>query len=190
MKAGIIMIFIGLLLLMAAAVVFPRACLPVVRRDPNPHSFLGPGTTEVTIEKPGRYYFWNNYHTVFQGRSYQRSRILPDGLFIEVSDRTKNLPLLLTGDDSLSSIGPNSARASIGYIDIDSPADLEIEVTGSPRQRVFSLARSPVEAIRTAKRSFSGMVAIFIFAAVILLASGVIRLMRSRKTKNSPPSAP
>jgi len=36
-----------------------------------------PGTQEVIIEKPGRYYLWNDFRTVYAGKSYDQSEHIP-----------------------------------------------------------------------------------------------------------------
>src|SRR6185503_14332979 len=47
--------------------------------------FLAPGSKTLDLAK-GRHVVWNDYVTVFEGRSYDSSKNLPDGTQVTVTD--------------------------------------------------------------------------------------------------------
>ena len=40
-------------------------------------TFIVPTEIEVSIEKEGKYYLWNNYRAIFEGRTYSSPETLP-----------------------------------------------------------------------------------------------------------------
>jgi hypothetical protein len=96
-----------------------------------------PGSVAASVEKPGRYYLWNDFRTVYEGRSYNRSEGIPDGIEIRVHD-AEGQSLEFVGDKSISSSSGSSSRNSIGYVQVGSPGQLKIEVSGGNEDRIFS----------------------------------------------------
>jgi hypothetical protein len=60
--------------------------------------FIIPDVVEVLIEKPGKYYVWNNYRTVFEGRTYSTAEELPGGIEITLHQKENNRSLAFHGE--------------------------------------------------------------------------------------------
>lgn len=127
------------------------------------NQFLIPGSKEITIEKPGRYYLWNDYRTIFEGKSFNQSEGIPDGLEIAVTSKTgKNLTFSSAGITTLH--GKGTDKCSIGYIEVNEPCELIVSVTGDSEERVFSFAQS----------IFPGKFVMFFSATAASLLIGII----------------
>ncbi len=108
----------------------------------NGEQFKVPGITQVTVEEPGHYYLWNDYHTVFEGKSYTRSDTLPDGMEFKIRNQATGKLFNFVTDLSISSNRGMSSSNSIGYVDVTAPQKIEIEVIGGAEDRIFSFSRS------------------------------------------------
>ncbi|MCH9654878.1 MAG: hypothetical protein K0U86_02005 [Planctomycetes bacterium] len=108
----------------------------------NGEQFKVPGITQVTIEEPGNYYLWNDYQTVFEGKSYTQSKTLPDGMEFKIRNQATGKFFNFVTDLSISSNRGMSSSNSIGYVEIPAPVKIEIEVVGGTEDRIFSFARS------------------------------------------------
>ena len=133
----------GAVLFILGTVIVPVLfILPLIFGKSDEVQFIVPGTFEAKTEKPGRYYLWNDFQTFYDGKSYNRSERIPDGMEIRIwnSDGTQ---LHLVSDPSISSSNGNSAAKSIGFVEIEKPGKVKIAVTGGD-QRVLSFAPSKV----------------------------------------------
>jgi hypothetical protein len=146
MKPGVKTIITGISLLVLGVIIVPIAILaiilPMVIGDAGKAQFEAPGSTQVEVTKKGRYYVWNDYRTVFDGRRYNRSESIPDGINIVIKERDTGERLNFVSDSSISSTSGSSAKNSIGYIQVKRPGMLDIHVTGGYEKRIFSFARS------------------------------------------------
>ena len=80
-------------MLFVVGMILPFAIIISIIFQSDDITFRAPGSVEVTIEKPGRYYLYNNYSAVFEGRSYSFDEKLPNGLsftYQTVKSRDKN----------------------------------------------------------------------------------------------------
>jgi hypothetical protein len=136
-------IVIGIILFILGAFIIPLTLvLTVVSNLPAEKQFKIPGTAQVTIDEPGRYYLWNNYQTLFEGKSYNRSERLPDGIEIKITDASTGEPFDFTTSLSISSTSGSNSKNSIGYIEVQNAADISIEVAGGNNERIFSFSQS------------------------------------------------
>lgn len=117
--------------------------LPLILGKSNEVRFKAPGSVEAVVQVPGRYYIWNDYQTMFEGKSYQRSKSLPDGTQIQIRNPQGGL-LPFVGDTSISSSRGSSAENSVGYVEIVSPGKVKIEITGGNEERIFSFSQSRI----------------------------------------------
>jgi hypothetical protein len=83
--------------LLRRAVQLSPLILPVILDGSDGQQFLIPGSTQVAIAEPGRYYLWNDFQTFYDGKSFNRSQRIPDGLKIMVKDEEGN-SLLFNSD--------------------------------------------------------------------------------------------
>ncbi len=142
MKPGLKTLITGIILFILGGFVIPfLLILPLFLNQSANKQFLIPGSREVTVEKPGRYYLWNDFQTVYNGKSFSRSETIPDGLEIAVTDDTGKI-LAFNSDTSTSSSSGSSSKNSIGYVEVSNPSTLLISVSGDSEERVFSFAQS------------------------------------------------
>jgi len=152
----------------------------VVLQHGHEVQFKVPGTQEVNIEKPGRYYLWNDFRTVYAGKSYDQSEHIPGGMQIEIRDADGNL-LPFTSDISMSSIAEGSAKNVIGYVEVKKPGRMKIDVSGGSDERVFSLGPTNSARIFLLLLGGFGLSALVGLAGFGLGIWGIIKLVRSNK---------
>lgn len=143
MKAGTGRIVIGVVILLVGAVGVPiTVAMQLIFEDRHETKFVAPGSTEVHLPEPGAYYLWNDYQTLHEGRAYNRSPELPDGLEIRIRNAETGEPIELKpsgGSVSVQSGGTGSE--AIGSISVPQPTSLRITTRGIDHQRVLSLSR-------------------------------------------------
>jgi len=141
-EPGLKTLIIGIALFILGGFVIPFVLiLPLFRNESANTQFLIPGSKEVIVEKPGRYYLWNDFQTVYDGRSFSRSEHIPDGLEIAVTDDTGKT-LAFNSDTSTSSGSGRNSKKSIGYVEVSDPGKLMVSVSGDSEERVFSFSQS------------------------------------------------
>ena len=142
MKPGLKTLITGITLFIFGGFVIPfLPILPLFLNESANSQFLIPGSKEVTVEKPGRYYLRNDFQTVYDGKSFSRSESIPDGLEIAVTDDTGKT-LAFTSDTSTAPSSGSSSKNSIGYIEVSNPGKLKVSVSGDSEARVFSFSQS------------------------------------------------
>jgi uncharacterized membrane protein len=103
--------------------------------------FVVPGSHVITVEKAGKQVIWNDYRTVFQGRSYSASEQLPDGLHIRVTEAATGKDVDIEPDRGASSKTSAAERVSIASFEAV-PGRYTIAVEGNFPPRVFSVGPS------------------------------------------------
>ena len=142
MKPGLKTLITGIMLFILGGFVIPFLLIfPLFFNDSSNEQFLIPGSKEVTVEKPGRYYLWNDFQTVYDGSSFSHSENIPGGLKIAVTDDAGKT-LVFTSDTSTSSSSGRSSKNSIGYVEVNNPGKLRVSVSGDSEDRVFSFSQS------------------------------------------------
>jgi hypothetical protein len=185
MKRGSGTIITGVVLFVAGAFLIPAAILvPIALNQPKAQQFLAPGSIEVTAENPGRYYLWNDYQTIFNGRTYNSPEDLPAGLEITIMD-DRGERLTFISDGSTSSRGGSTSQKSIGYVEVAGPRGLTVVVSGEADPRVFSFARSNTMKIVGLVLGGMGASVLITLAGIILSIIGIVRL----STTNGPSRA-
>lgn len=158
--------------------------LEAVQGNKEPRQFIIPGTAEMDITEPGRYYLWNEFNTIHEGKTYRRSKAIPDGLGIMITDQDgRNLPL--TGDSSITTNRGSSSMNSIGYVEVIRPAKLTVTVSGSSDKRVFSFSPSIIMKIVGLFLAGLGFSILFPVLGVGLAIWGVVKLSKSGKDGKS-----
>ena len=104
--------------------------------------FLGPGRHTAAFDKPGTYMVWNDYRTVFGGRSYDESEKLPSGVQVKVVEVDSGKALAVSASYNASSSLGETARNSVAKFEIVRPGRYEIIVEGDFPQRVFSASKA------------------------------------------------
>lgn len=182
MKTEIKLIIAGATLFVLGAFVIPLATvLPLILRDSSDDQFKVPGTTQVKIEEPGSYYLWNDYQTVFEGKSYNRSQNIPDGIEITLQNKETGEKFNFISDTSISSSSGSSSKNSIGYIEVQTPGTVEISISGGDEERVFSFSRSDL--LLMFGMIFGGLALSMLigFSGFGLTIWGIVKLVQSKK---------
>ncbi len=191
MKTGLGAIITGAVLFAAGAFAVPAVVLlPLILNQSKAQQFLVPGSLEVVVEKPGRYYLWNDFQTVFNGRTYNSPEALPDGLEITIT-RDNGNRLTFVSDGSTTSSGGTSSKKSIGYVELAGAADLTIAVSGDVDERVFSFAPSNIMKILGLIFGGMGVSVLLALAGIALSIIGLVRLSRNSgpPRQHAPPPA-
>jgi len=109
--------------------------------------FKTPCHIELTVDELGKYYLWNEYQCVFERTVYTSSKVLPNGLQINlISKETSNKPQLHSDQSVFMSSGDNES-SSIGYYEISELGIYFLEVSGDTNTRMFSFGKSRVGTI-------------------------------------------
>ena len=141
-KAGRIRIIAGICIFLTGTVIIPLGIiLSLIFNDSNEKQFKVPSSTQYTIGEPGRYYLWNEYQIIFEGLSYNRSESIPDGMQITIHNRATGERYNFISDTSISSSGGSNAKNSVGYIEVQYPGNILIEIAGGNEERIFSFSQ-------------------------------------------------
>jgi hypothetical protein len=175
MKRGIKTIIAGVIFLVAAFVVPFLFILPLLLEHQNENQFKVPGSTQVAVEKPGRYYLWNDFRTVYNGQSFNRSEHIPDRLNIRIAD-SGGLPFSFVSDTSISSTNGASAKNSIGYVEIEHAGKITVQVSGGTEERIFSFSKSGLLKMFLFIVGGFGASVVFGLAGLGLIIWGIVKL--------------
>lgn len=184
MKRGVKTILSGGLVILLGSIIIPGVFVLLftlqIIKDSNNSQFLVPGSIEVEVTEPGRYYLWNDYQTLFNGTSYNEPPTLPSGLTFTFTDEQSNT-LAFTSDTSFSSTSGSNVSDSIGYIDVTQPGKIKVDVTGPVTPRVFSFGKNVVWKIIGTVFGSVALVLTSLFVGVGLMLWGFIKLMNNKQ---------
>ena len=107
--------------------------------------FLAPGRHALTLNA-GNHVVWNDHVTVFEGRSYQSARALPDGVQVTVTE-SGGAGVALRSASGATYKGWNTERVAVMQFDVARPGRYEIAVRGDFQPRVFSVGPDHVGAV-------------------------------------------
>lgn len=142
--------------------------------------FKIPGTTAVAVKEPGRYYLWNDFRTIYNGKGYNKSESIPDGIEIRIRDASGH-QLQFVSDASISMNDNGNAKKSIGYVEVERPGEVTVEVTGGSEERIFSFSQSGL--LRIFGLVFGGFAlsAMIAVAGLGLIIWGIVRLAKANR---------
>jgi hypothetical protein len=179
MKRGVKTLIIGVIFLAVAVVAPFLFLLPFFLQHQNENQFKVPGSIQITVEKPGRYYLWNDFRTVYNGQSFNRSEQIPDGLNIRIADSDGH-PLTFVSNTSISSTNGSNAKNSIGYVEIEHPGKVTVQVSGGAQERIFSFSRSGILMIFLLVIGGFGASVIFGLLGLGLIIWGIVKLVSKK----------
>ena len=181
MRTGIKTIITGAALFILGGFVIPLLIvLSVFLGKSNEVQFKVPVSTQATIEKPGRYYLWNDFRTVYDGKSYNRSESIPDGMKIQIHNSRGDL-LKFVSDTSMSSSVGTSSKNSIGYIEVESSGKVSIEVLGGNEDRIFSFSESGLLKMIGLFLGGFGLSMLVAFSGIGTIIWGIVKLVREKR---------
>ena len=181
MKPGILTLITGVALFVLGAFIFPvLVVLPLILGKSSAVQFKVPGIIEVPVEVPGRYYLWNDFEIVYKGKSYDRSKSIPDGMEIRIWNTNGDL-LEFVSDSSISSSGDAGGSNSIGYVTVQSPGKVRIEIVGGNEERIFSFSRSRFLAIFSRIAGGLSLSMLVGLGGIGMIVWGIVKLVRTSK---------
>lgn len=187
MKSGLLNLAGAVFLLGGVPILFASLLLPVITSDEYlSRPFLAPGSIQAEVDTPGRYYLWHDYQALRDGRAFTHPIPLPDGMSVSISDANTGEQLEFTPDMSSSLAMGEERSQSVGYVEIEEPRTVIVEVAGSedqPRALTFSQSRLPgiFRAI-----GMGALLSLPLLAGGILLLVSAIARMSARDTPSTP----
>ena len=179
----------GILFALGAFIIPLAIIIPLFLQDSNNNQFKVPGSFQVQVNEAGAYYLWNDHQTIFQGKSYNRSQSIPDGMKFLLKDTQSGESFIFVSDTSMSSTRGNHARNTIGYIDIVKAGKVDIEVFGGDdEERIFSFSQSN---FKTLFGLIFGGMALSLLVGVtgfVFIIWGIVLLVQSKNqdSENAP----
>jgi hypothetical protein len=144
---------------------------------------VAPGTTAITISKPGDYTLWNRTKTMIDGQFLTFPDQIPSGTTIKIFKKPEGLQIPMRPSMGSSVEVNGSRRVSIGVLTFDATGNYEVVVTGLSEKRALYLDESKF--LRTFTKFFGAGLAGFAFV-VAGIGLGVYVLLRLVKTKPAP----
>jgi hypothetical protein len=185
MKSGIGTLITGVVLLLGAFVIPLLLVLHLVLGGSNAVQFKIPGAIEAAVKEPGRYYLWNDFQTMYAGKNYNRPEGIPDGIEIAIHDSNGEL-LTFVGDASISSSAGGTSKKSIGYVEVQSPGKVRIEVAGGNEERVFSFSQFGLMKMFRFILGGFGLSVLVGVAGLGVTIWGIVKLVRANKKGPGP----
>jgi len=184
MKTGTNLIIAGVTILALGSFISPLLIvMHIVQDSGTDHTqFKIPGQIRVTASAPGRYYLWNDNKTIYGGISYNRSESVPDGIKIRLSNPDTGEPYDFVSNTSMSVSSGSSEKHTIGYITIEKPCDINIDISGGNEERIFSFSRAVFMKIMGL---ILGVIALAMTAAITgiaMIVFGIIKTSERQKT--------
>jgi|SRR6056297_1637881 len=185
MKRANVKLLSGVILLLIGGIAIPAAILVPAFDAPNEEVvFETPGEASLDIRSPGRFYLWHDYRTIHGGRQVARSEHLPDGMSFSVTRADDGSPLSFQPRSNISTELGGSSSRSIGYVDVERPGTLRIEVRGGDGQmRVMSFERARF-------MLFAGAVGFSLLSLTVLGSAGVVLIVLGIAQRARPPKSP
>ena len=135
---------IALILAGVAVAVVPNVFLAARLKDRSPPvQFAAPGHKEIVVREPGDYTLWNDYQTVFEGKSYYTSsNSLPNGLEIKLLKKDTGQVQEMKSRLHEYVTTPSTASRSVGRFTLQEPGTYELSITTqTPHSLVFSFSK-------------------------------------------------
>lgn len=184
----------GVKLLISGAVVFALSCfIPLVGiigfvLGGSSTQFQVPGRKQIRLESAGSYMLYNDYITTFNDKNYRAEKQLPDGMSIEILNSSDRQTIDFKYDSSVSTSSMGNKSNSVGSFEIKEPCEIEIEVSGLAKERVFSVSKFKLVRILV----IIGMAVMLSAIGVVLFIIGLVKVINSqltRKTEDKTPTA-
>jgi hypothetical protein len=176
MKRGTKVFISGLILTIVGAFLVPyMMIMPLFKAEYPEFKFKNPGKDNISLTEPGKYYLWNDYQTVYEGKVYNTSKQLPNGTTVKIFDLNSGKELKFNSDSSISVSMGNDAQNSIGYVEISGPQTLDIQIE-SGEERVFTFAQSRFMKILKSITGAIVLTAVLTVSGIIFIIWGIIRM--------------
>lgn len=181
MKNANLKISLGIAVLLLGGLAIPAGILIPAFQAPNEEVvFETPGAAALDVRSPGRFYLWHNYRTIHDDRQVVRDEHLPDGMSFSVT-RADGSTIPLQPRPNITTEMSGAASRSIGYVDIERPGMLRIEVRGGDAQmRVMSFERSRFMLFARAVGFSLMSLAVLGAGGIVLIVFGIAQRARGK----------
>ncbi len=188
MKRGVKTIIASVLLGSVGIIVIPLAILwPLFSGEPEDFQFKMPGGGSIQAEKPGRYYLWDVYKTVYEGERISNPLGLTGSYKVEIKDGNGDLLDFHYSENYTVTYGSRSKK-SLGYVETTEPTELHFQVSGDDTGRVLSFSRSNMVKVLGSLAIGIGVAMLTGLIAIGLFIWGLVKLVKA--SKESPPPFP
>jgi hypothetical protein len=181
MKPGLQTLVAGLLIAAAGLLVLPAILLRPVFTSALERTqlvrFIGPGEATFKVEEAGDYYLWNDYSTVFQGKTYTRSAELPPGFEVSFHTSDGKMIELEPRRDIYFDLG-DEAKRSVGSVTLEQSGELKVEIGGNFSPRVFSFGPFPFEGRMWQVVSGVILTGLVVLVGIMLALAGLVKRIR------------
>jgi hypothetical protein len=140
--------------------------------------FLTPGTKEIEIVKPGKYYLWFDYQTIYKGQSFNSSEEIPNGLKFRLVELSSRNTIEMTSDFSCKVSSNDCQSKSVGRFQIESPGKYLISVDGDSPERIFSFSGDTIGILLKTMIRGALIVTIGVGAGLVACVFGLICQLR------------
>jgi hypothetical protein len=187
MKSSIAMIIVGAALVLAGVAVPICLLSQIIKQGSHSqdNEFKVPGTAQITAVNPGRYYLWNDYQTVFEGKSYDRSEKVPDGFEVHIRDSAGHELQFFSETSAMWGAG-SVQKKSIGYVEVQQPGKLEISVSNLSQERILSFSQLGLMSLFLDVVGIGASIVLGVFGGVALAIIGIVRLVTKKSKRVSP----
>ncbi len=182
MKRGIKTIIAGCLVFLLGVFAPVLFMLPFLLSHEPETQFKVPGSAEFTLDKPGSYYLWNDYRTIYKGRSYNESQNIPNGMEIHIRDANSNELEFVSDTSATMNVG-DSSKKSVGHVEIEHPEKVTIHVSGGNEDRIFSFSQFDFLKFFLPIVGGFGIFAVFALTGVGLIIWGIVKLARGNRAR-------
>lgn len=177
MNSANMKLLLGIVVLLVGGLGIPAGILIPAFSAPNETIvFQSPGETTLEIKAPGRFYLWHNYRTIHDGRQVVRNKYLPDGMSFQVTRVGDDSTLQFQPRGSIQTEMGGSASQSVGYVEVERPGTLRVEVAGGDEQtRLMAFSRSRFMPLARAIGFSLLSLAVLGSAGIVLIILGIVR---------------
>lgn len=174
-KTGLWLVIFGTIFFLGALLTPIAVITPMIMEDTLNEQFLIPGELELHVDTPGRYTLWNDYKTVFDGKTHNHGYSIPGGLEITLTDADgEKIEFQTSGGNTTVTMG-RTTKNNIGSVNITEPKTIQISVQGDVPERVFSFAQSRMREIMGHSLLFIGIALPIGILGLVLAVIGIIK---------------
>ena len=109
---------------------------------PKGRTFLVPSTQTFTIDQPGTYVLWHDYHIIFKGKVYSKPEGLPDQATIVLENKQTREEIPMSGSWHSEVSSGEHKKSEVGSYRIEQAGTYVLSVTGFDGEYVCSFVRS------------------------------------------------
>jgi uncharacterized membrane protein len=139
--------------------------------------FLAPGEAQVSLAGPGDYIVWHEYRTVYQGRTFDLARAMPDGTRyrVQAPDGSAIGVELYAG---MSSEGTEGSSVSVAHFAAPLAGIYRVAVEGLPEPRVMAVGPNRLWPIMKLAGEVSVVLVLALGVAVAVGLYGFLRTVQ------------